>query len=114
VFWLILSDLTTIPSFGPLVEDKYKRSPHRTGTKFVAVPWKPSSTLHLFGLKIRCPVSILACADRLDLGRVGITPHPSRRSTEAARRTEMIKWADGRASFGVLPEIVRDEWGIDL
>jgi uncharacterized protein len=61
-------------------------------------------------------VTIRTCwdADRLDLGRVGITPHPSRLCTEAARRPEMIKWAHGRASFGVVPEIVSDERGIDL
>src|SRR4051794_33972358 len=61
-------------------------------------------------------VTIRTCwdADRLDLGRVGITPHPSRLCTEAARRPEMIKWADGRASFCVVPEFVREEWGIDL
>jgi uncharacterized protein len=53
-------------------------------------------------------------ADRLDLGRVGITPHPSRLGTEAARRPEIIQWADGRATFGVIPEFVREEWGIDL
>jgi uncharacterized protein len=53
-------------------------------------------------------------ADRLDLGRVGITPHPSRLCTEAAKRPEMIKWADGRASFYIVPKFVRDEWGIDL
>ena len=45
-------------------------------------------------------VTIQTCwdADRLDLGRVGITPHPSRLCTEAARRPEMIRWADGRAA----------------
>ena len=61
-------------------------------------------------------VTIQTCwdADRLDLGRVGITPHPSRLCTEAAKRPETIKWADGRASFRVVPEFVRDEWGIDL
>jgi uncharacterized protein len=61
-------------------------------------------------------VTIRTCwdADRLDLGRVGITPHPSRLCTEAAKRPEMIKWADGRASLGVVPKIVWDEWGIDL
>jgi uncharacterized protein len=53
-------------------------------------------------------------ADRLDLGRVGITPDPSRLRTGVARRPEVIQWADGRASFGVVPEFVRDEWGIDL
>ena len=26
----------------------------------------------------------------------------------------MIRWADGRASFGLVPEFVRYEWGIDL
>ena len=61
-------------------------------------------------------VTIQTCwdADRLDLGRVGITPHPSYLCTEAAQRPATIKWADGRASFGVVPEFVREEWGIDL
>ena len=53
-------------------------------------------------------------ADRLDLGRVGITPHPSHLCTEAAKRPETIKWADDRASLGAVPEIVKKEWGIDL
>jgi len=26
----------------------------------------------------------------------------------------MIKWADGRASFGFIPTFVLDEWEIDL
>jgi uncharacterized protein len=61
-------------------------------------------------------VTIQTCwdADRLDLGRVGITPHPSRLCTDAARRPEMITWADERAGFYVVSEFVRDEWGIDL
>jgi uncharacterized protein len=61
-------------------------------------------------------VTIQTCwdADRLDLGRVGIMPHPSRLCTEAARRPEMIRWTDGRASLGVVPEFVEEEWGIDL
>ncbi len=61
-------------------------------------------------------ITIQTCwdADRLDLGRVGITPHPSRLCTEAAKRPETIKWADGRASLGVVPEIVLTEWGINL
>jgi len=53
-------------------------------------------------------------ADRLDLGRVGITPHPSRLCTEIAKRPETIKWADGRATFGVIPDCVLEDWGIDL
>jgi uncharacterized protein len=61
-------------------------------------------------------VTIQTCwdADRLDLGRVGITPHPSRLCTEVARRPETIAWADGRGSFLVIPELVWEEWGIDL
>ena len=61
-------------------------------------------------------VTIQICwdADRLDLGRVGITPHPSRLCTAAAKRLETITWADGRASLGVVPEIVLNESGIDL
>jgi uncharacterized protein len=53
-------------------------------------------------------------SDRLDLGRVGITHHPSRLCTEFAKRPGTIKWADGRACFGVIPTFVLDEWGIDL
>jgi uncharacterized protein len=61
-------------------------------------------------------ITIQTCwdADRLDLGRVGITPHPSRLCTEAAKRPEIIQWADGRASFGLIPKFVKDDWGIDL
>lgn len=61
-------------------------------------------------------VTIQTCwdSDRLDLGRVGITPHSSRLCTEVAKRPETIKWADGRASFGVVPTFVLEEWGIDL
>ncbi len=61
-------------------------------------------------------VTIQTCwdSDRLDLGRVGIMPHPGRLCTEVAKRPETIKWADGRASFGVVPGFVLDEWGIDL
>lgn len=53
-------------------------------------------------------------SDRLDLGRVGITPHPSRLCTEVAKRPETIKWADGRASMDVIPTFILEDWGIDL
>ncbi len=61
-------------------------------------------------------VTIQTCwdADRLDLGRVGITPDPRYLCTPAAKRPETISWADGRASPGVVPALVRDEWGLDL
>jgi len=52
-------------------------------------------------------------ADRLDLGRVGVCPEAARLCTEAAKEPETIKWADGRACFRVIPEIVEAEWGID-
>jgi uncharacterized protein len=57
-------------------------------------------------------ITIQTCwdADRLDLGRVGITPKAARLCTPAARRPEMIKWADGRASFRVIPAFVTSEW----
>jgi uncharacterized protein len=61
-------------------------------------------------------VTIQTCwdADRLDLGRVGITPDPRYLCTELARQPAMIFWADGRATRGVVPELVETEWGIDL
>lgn len=61
-------------------------------------------------------ITIQACwdADRLDLGRVGITPNPAYLSTEIARQPATIRWADGRASFQFVPPLVLDEWGIDL
>ncbi|HEX4607252.1 MAG TPA: HD domain-containing protein, partial [Urbifossiella sp.] len=62
----------------------------------------------------RSDVTVMTCwdADRLDLGRVGITPHPKYLGTEVAKRPATIQWADGRASFGVVPKIVWDEWRI--
>ncbi|MDB5349946.1 MAG: hypothetical protein JWN86_1193 [Planctomycetota bacterium] len=53
-------------------------------------------------------------ADGLDLGRVGITPHPARLCTSVARRPDVIRWADGRARFWVVPGFVEDDWGIEL
>ncbi len=61
-------------------------------------------------------ISIQTCwdADRLDLGRVGIMPEPRRLCTDAAKKAEMIEWADGRASSQVVPDFVREQWRIDL
>ena len=44
-------------------------------------------------------VTVLTCwdADRLDLGRVGIKPHPAHLCTEAARDPAMIEWAYSRS-----------------
>ncbi len=58
-------------------------------------------------------VTIQVCwdSDRLDLGRVGTVPDPNRLYTPAAKR--LIKWADGKACFEVVPELVSKNWGID-
>jgi uncharacterized protein len=53
-------------------------------------------------------------ADRLDLGRVGVMPHPSRLCTEVAKRPDVLMWADGPACFHVVPALVKEEWGIEL
>jgi uncharacterized protein len=44
-------------------------------------------------------ITVLTCwdADRLDLGRVGIKPHPDHLCTEAARDPAMIEWAFERS-----------------
>lgn len=59
-------------------------------------------------------ITVQTCwdADRLDLGRVGVTPHPSRLCTDVARRPDTIRWADGRASMGFVPRLIVDEWEI--
>jgi uncharacterized protein len=61
-------------------------------------------------------ITIQTCwdADRLDLGRVGTVPAPKRLCTPAAKTWEMIRWADGRAVFEVVPDFVRGEWGIEI
>jgi len=61
-------------------------------------------------------ITVQVCwdADRLDLGRVGMIPAPKKLCTAAAKTWEVIQWADGRAAFEVVPELVKDEWGVDL
>ena len=61
-------------------------------------------------------VTVQTCwdSDRLDLGRVGITPDPRFLCTDAARNPATLAWADSRATMGVVPSLVLDSWGIDL
>ena len=61
-------------------------------------------------------ITVQTCwdSDRLDLGRVGITPHPSRLCTDVAKRKDIFQWADGRAGFFVVPEFVETEWQVNL
>ncbi len=56
--------------------------------------------------------TLLACwdADRLDLGRVGITPDPDRLGTEAAH--ELLPWAHLRAVEWHVPTDVLSAWGV--
>jgi len=58
--------------------------------------------------------TLLVCwdADRLDLGRVGITPRPERLCTDAART--LLKWADARAIQEYEPTALLRTWEIEL
>ena len=55
--------------------------------------------------------TLQACwdADRLDLGRVGITPKPHRLCTDAAR--SLIPWSHARAIADHRPPAVLEAWG---
>lgn len=68
---------------------------------------------HDLGLKDGHPC-VLACwdADRLDLGRVGVTPDPLRLCTDAARDEGTLSWAHARSVRGVIPDLIRLEWGL--
>lgn len=57
--------------------------------------------------------TLQACwdADRLDLGRVGITPLPERLCTDAARA--LLPWAQARASAWHVPVPVLTGWRAD-
>ena len=61
-------------------------------------------------------ITIQTCwdSDRLDLGRVGITPHPSRLCTNIAKMEKSIRWAHGRASMNFIPDFVSKDWEIEL
>ena len=56
--------------------------------------------------------TLLACwdADRLDLGRVGITPDPHRLCTDAAR--ELLEWADRGPSSVTSRRALLASWGL--
>jgi uncharacterized protein len=58
--------------------------------------------------------TLLACwdADRLDLGRVGITPDRRRLGTRAGR--SLLGWANARAVGWYEPAAVLASWGVDV
>jgi len=72
-------------------------------------------SLHTDGLT-DADITIQTCwdADRLDLGRVGVMPMRQKLCTAAAKHPEIITWADGRAGFQIVPERVREDWGIEI
>lgn len=61
-------------------------------------------------------VTIQTCwdADRLDLGRVGVKPHPSRLCTDFGKLEKTIQRADGPATFNVVPDFVATYWKIEV
>ena len=67
--------------------------------------------LHTDGLTSSEP-TVQACwdADRLDLGRVGITPKPNRLCSEEARK--LLSWANARAITDFEPVEVLEAWGL--
>ena len=67
--------------------------------------------LHTDGHRTGDP-TLLACwdADRLDLGRVGITPARHKLCTDAARG--LLQWSHGRAIRGHEPVAVLEAWGV--
>ncbi len=71
--------------------------------------------LHTSGMTRAAP-SVQVCwdADRLDLLRVGTLPQVNLLCTEAARVPEIMQWANHRAARFHVPELVRDEWGMEL
>ncbi len=70
---------------------------------------------HTTGLTQADP-SVQVCwdADRLDLLRVGTHPRSERLCTAAARTSEIMDWANRRASRFEVPELIYNEWGIDF
>jgi uncharacterized protein len=61
-------------------------------------------------------VTLRTCwhADRLDLGRVQITPRPEKLCTEGARNPGLFQWAVKRGETFFVPDLVSKEWGLRL
>jgi len=69
-------------------------------------------TLHTDGLTDG-DVTVQTCwdSDRLDLGRIGITPDPRYLCTDAAKNPHIIKWANERSNQNVTPKFLGTKWG---
>jgi uncharacterized protein len=61
-------------------------------------------------------VTLRTCwdADRLDLGRVRITPRVEKLCTEGVRDSGLLKWAVKRSERFFVPDLVSKEWGVRL
>lgn len=59
-------------------------------------------------------ITVQVCwdSDRLDLGRVGISPEPRYLCTDVARQERIIDWATIRAHTNAISPLV-DEWFVD-
>ena len=70
---------------------------------------------HHTGGRVEGDVTVQTCwdADRLDLGRVWVSPDPQYLCTPAAKDPEMIEWADDRSRRDHRPAIVYtwQSWG---
>ena len=87
----------------PTTEPEPPSSPGRSGAGCSTCPTaRSSSCIGHTHERTHPDVTVQTCwdADRLDLGRVGITPHPSRLCIEVTRRAETIRWANGGQPFG--------------
>jgi uncharacterized protein len=62
--------------------------------------------------KTEADITVQCCwdADRLDLGRIGITPNDKLLCTPAARDKMLKRWAFERSQSKFVPSIVEDEW----
>ena len=61
-------------------------------------------------------VTVQTCwdADRLDLGRVGITPREEKLCTDGARDPDLLMWAIKQGEELFAPALISTEWGIRL
>ena len=61
-------------------------------------------------------ITVQTCwdADRLDLGRVGITPREEKLCTNGARDQGFLRWAIKQGEELFVPPLVSTEWGIRL
>ena len=61
-------------------------------------------------------ITVQTCwdADRLDLGRVGITPRAEKLCTEGAMDPGLLKWAVKRGEALLVPALVSEEWDVRL